>query len=74
MEKYISFDSHKRYTLAAVESKDGSGKRLTRIEHHKGAVKEFLKEFSPGGAVAVETIGNWYWIIDEIEQAGQRPL
>ncbi len=23
--------------------------------------------------VAVETVGNWYWIVDEIEQAGCRP-
>jgi transposase len=23
--------------------------------------------------VAVETIGNWYWIVDEIEEAGMRP-
>jgi len=24
----------------------------------------------PGSPVAVETIGNWYWIVDEIEAAG----
>lgn len=23
--------------------------------------------------MAVETIGNWYWIIDEIEEAGMKP-
>ena len=26
-----------------------------------------------GSPVAVETIGNWYWIVDEIEQAGMVP-
>jgi transposase len=26
-----------------------------------------------GSPVAVETIGNWYWIVDEIERAGMRP-
>ena len=29
--------------------------------------------FSPGSPVVVEMIGNWYWITDEIEQAGMKP-
>ncbi len=27
-----------------------------------------------GTAVAPESIGNWYWIVDEIEEAGFTPL
>ena len=34
---------------------------------------EFLKRCEPGSPVAVETTGNWYWVIDEIEQAGFIP-
>src|SRR3990172_9769878 len=30
--------------------------------------------FPPGTPVALETVGNWYWIVDEIEQAGCVPL
>jgi transposase len=36
-------------------------------------MKEFLAGYNPGTPVAVETIGNWYWIVDEIEQAGMVP-
>lgn len=69
----IAFDSHKRYTLARVESLDGKSHRETRIDHARGSVRRFLERHAKGSRVAVETIGNWYWIIDEIEQAGMVP-
>lgn len=70
---YIAFDSHKRYTLASVEKPDGTRLKETRIEHDRGAIKQFLSRWEPGSPVAVETIGNWYWIVDEIEAAGMEP-
>jgi transposase len=45
----------------------------TRLHHVRGAIKEFLGRWKPGSPVAVETIGNWYWLVDEIEQAGMTP-
>jgi hypothetical protein len=66
----IAFDSHKRYTLCSVEDQKGRILTEQRIEHEKGAITGFLKQFAPGSPVAVETIGNWYWIVDEIEAAG----
>ncbi len=33
-----------------------------------------MSRFPPGTPVALETVGNWYWIVDEIEQAGCVPL
>lgn len=73
MSEYIAFDSHKRYTW--VDREDHSGKRRChRLEHAPGAVKEYLSgTATPGTPVAVEATGNWYWIIDEIEQAGLDP-
>lgn len=70
---YIAFDSHKKYTLATVELAAGGVVTEQRIEHQRGAIKTFLKDFPAGTQVAVETIGNWYWIIDEIEDAGMVP-
>ncbi len=72
MEQYIAFDSHKRYTLAGREPVDGGPARQQRIEHRRGAIRAYLADCEPGGSVAVEATGNWYWIVDEIEQAGQR--
>ncbi len=71
--EYISFDSHKRYTLALVEGVEGRHKKQKRIEHKRGRIKEFLGSCQKGSPVAVETIGNWYWILDEIEDAEMVP-
>ena len=70
----IAFDSHKRYSLCSVEDCDGNLVVEERIEHQRGAIRSYLQAFPRGSEVAVETIGNWYWIIDEIEAAGLRPL
>jgi len=75
MEQYISFDSHKHYTQAERDPVDQERPpRQRRFEHERGAVLAYLKDCPPGGAVAVEATGNWYWIVDEIERAGQRAL
>ena len=48
--------------------------RQRRIDHRRGAIAAYLGRCPAGTAVAVEATGNWYWIIDEIEQAGLEPL
>jgi len=37
-------------------------------------MRAFLKTCELGSPVAIETVGNWYWIVDEIETAGLIPL
>jgi len=69
----IAFDSHKHYTWALVQDETGKVLREQRINHVRGALRGFLEGFEPGSPVAVETIGNWYWITDEIEAAGMVP-
>ncbi len=72
MGQFIAFDSHKKYTLASI---DRPGRRPveTRIDHDRGSLRSFLEDHGPRCPVAVETIGNWYWIVDEIESAGFTP-
>ncbi|MDR5695317.1 MAG: transposase, partial [Armatimonadota bacterium] len=71
--QYIAFDAHKQYTWARVEFPDGTVIREERIPHERGAVRQFLMNCERGSPVAVETVGGWYWIIDEIEEAGFLP-
>src|SRR3989442_12079069 len=71
--EYIAFDAHKHYTLASVVRPDGQLVREERIEHDRGSLREFLDRCERGSPVAVETIGNWDWIVDEIEAAGCVP-
>jgi transposase len=74
MKECISFDSHKRYTLAEHEDMVTGRTQQHRIEHGPGAIRTYLSRYSTGLEVAVEATGNWYWIVTEIEQAGDVPL
>jgi len=74
MKEYISFDSHKHYTLAERESIESRTAVQCRIAHQPGAIREYLRRCEAGTPVAVEAVGNWYWIVDEIEQANLLPL
>jgi transposase len=74
MKEYISLDSHKHYSLAEREQVSTGKTRQCRIEHAPGAIRSYLSHCPTGSAVAVEATGNWYWIVEEIEQAGLRPL
>jgi hypothetical protein len=56
-----------------VEEHTGNVLRTGLINHCRGAITEFLSAWKPGTEVVVETIGNWYWIVDEIEAAGMVP-
>ncbi|MEW6570593.1 MAG: IS110 family transposase [Nitrospirota bacterium] len=69
----IAFDSHKRYTVASVQSIDGRIIKEARINHSRGNIVRFLVQWDKGSPVAVETIENWYWIVEEIEHAQMRP-
>ena len=71
--EYIAFDCHNRYTWAVVEDERGRVVREGKIPHQRGSLREFLSRCRGGSPVAVETVGNRYWIVDEIEQAGCRP-
>ena len=68
--EYIAFDVHKRYSWARVEDRWGRVVRQERIEHRRGAFGEFLSGCREPSPAAVETVGNWYWVMDEIEAAG----
>lgn len=71
--QYTAFDAHKHYTWARVERPDGTLVREKKILHERGALRQFLAGCEPGSPVAVETVGNWYWIVDEVEAAGCLP-
>jgi len=73
MNEYIAFDSHKRYTLAEREDARTGRARQQRVEHRPGAIREYLRDCPAGASVAVEALGSWYWIVEEIEQAGLVP-
>jgi transposase len=73
MKQFIAFDSHKRYTQVELEEVETGKTRQFRVDHGPGTIKRCLQGQARGTSVAVEATGNWYWIVDEIEQAGLQP-
>ena len=71
--QYIAFDVHRKYTWATVEDQSARVVRQGRIDHRRGALRGFLSACEAGLPVAVETVGNWYWVVDEIEDGGFEP-
>ncbi len=61
----IALDAHKRYSQVCVQKQDGQFLCERRINHSKGAIKGFLSRWTAGSYVALETVGNYYWIVDE---------
>jgi len=74
MNYRIGCDAHKHYSQFAVLDQDGQLRQQTRVDHEPGAIQAFLENMPEGTPVALETVGNWYWIADEIEAAGCLPL
>jgi len=70
----IAMDCHKRYSQACVQDEMGKIIFEGRIQHDPVEFRAFLGGRTPGSPVAIETVGNWYWIVDEIEKAGLQPL
>ncbi len=74
MDYRIGCDVHKHYSQFAVLGEDGSLLAQRRVDHQPGAIRTFLENLPAGTPVALESVGNWYWIVDEIEAAGCLPL
>ena len=73
MNPITGCDAHRRYSVFAVFDTSTLSVEQVRVNHQPGAIKEFLSDFPEGTPVALETVGNYYWIVDEIEQAGCVP-
>ncbi len=74
MDYLIGCDAHKHYSQFAVFEEQSQKFQQVRVEHETGAIRDFLAGFPEGTPVALESIGNWYWIVEEIEEAGCQPL
>jgi len=74
MTMYVGCDAHKRYSMFAMISEKGFSGPPVRVEHDRGLFRRYLGTLKPGTSIAVETIGSWYWMIDEMEKAGHNPI
>lgn len=73
MRHYIGCDAHKKYSVFGGISEAGEIMPTRRVEHDRESYWSFLKGLPQGSQIAVESVGNWYWMIDAIEKAGHVP-
>jgi len=74
MDNYtIGCDAHKRYSQITVLDQRAKVYKQARVEHQPGEIRRYLAQYPSGTPVAVECVGNWYWIVDEIEASGCIP-
>jgi hypothetical protein len=69
----VGCDAHKHFSVFAVLDRRGRVVKRDRVNHEPGAIQAYLSQFPPGTPVGLETVGNWYWIVDEIACPGRRP-
>lgn len=73
MTHYIGCDVHKKYSVFRAIDESGRVTEPRRVEHDLDCFRAYLASLPQGSPIAVETTGNWYWVIDEMEKAGHLP-
>jgi len=73
MKKYIGCDAHTRYSIFVSLREDGGCDPAVRIEHNELEMERYLKQLPAGTPVALESSGNWYWLVRAMEEAGLDP-
>jgi transposase len=73
MKSFIGCDAHKRFSVFASINEAGQKGADVRVENNRALFLRFLSELPPGSVIALETVGNWYWMVDEMEKAGHVP-
>lgn len=44
-----------------------------RVGHNELGMEQYLKQVPGGSPVALESSGNWYWLVRAMEAAGPEP-
>jgi len=73
MKKYIGCDAHARYSIFVSMDERGKAGPPVRVEHDELEMCRFLSTLPAGSPVALETSGNWYWLVRAMEEAGLDP-
>jgi transposase len=73
MKYYIGCDAHKKYSVFTGISEAGEIIPAQRVGHERETYRSFLQSLPPASQIAIESTGNWYWLVDEMEKAGHEP-
>lgn len=73
-QSIIGCDGHKRYSVFTGINESGQWGLTNKVRHNREEFRQYLNSLPPQSLIVVESIGNWYWMIDEMERAGHEPL
>ncbi len=74
MKYYIGDDAHKKYSMFRAVDEKGNVGSPERVTHDKELYKKYLTTLPPCSSIAIESVGNWYWMIEAMEKAGHNPI
>jgi len=74
MKQYNACDAHKKYSIFGGVFENGRKLGHVRVEHEPEAYRSFLKTLPERSSIALESTGNWYWMVNEMEKAGHRAI
>ncbi len=74
MKYYIGDDAHKKYSVFSIVDEKGIMRSCERVTHDKETYRKYLNTLPEKSPIAIESVGNWYWMVEAMEQAGHRPI
>lgn len=74
MPRVIGCDAHQQFSVFVEIDSKGKTSPPVRVEHHWQRYIDFLHALPPCSEIALEATGHWYWMVDEMEKAGHRPI
>jgi transposase len=73
VKQYIGCDAHARYSVFVSVDEHGKVAAPVRVEHDELEMRRYLCSLPAGSPVAIESTGNWYWLVRAMEEAGLDP-
>ena len=71
---HVGIDQHKRFSVAtSVDSETGEVRTVRLYHDEPDRIRSYIRSLGPGARVVLETTGNWYWLVDLIEEEGAEP-
>jgi hypothetical protein len=73
MQQFIGCDAHKKFSVFVAVDERGKASRPVRVEHQREVFRAYLESLPAHSEIALESMGSWYWLVDEMERAQHIP-
>lgn len=74
MMRFYGCDAHKNYSFFTWVDESGLSGPFFQVKNERSEFRDYLSTLPSGSLIALETVGNWYWMVEEMEKAGHLPF